>query len=224
MQPQQYVFRTCVQCGMASTGETMLHRGPCMHGCLTFLGCRTQHYEAHDLKLRRFVPIIRDSVVYPVILDSRRTVCSLPPIINAAMPAVCRDPGSVLGRGSPRHSQCPTAKMSAVSSHAQQRLTHAFRTILLMLVQITLETRDVFIECTATDLAKAHIVLNTVTTMFSEYCSAPFEVEPVEVVDALGTAQRARRLIRVRPGIWSALAPARMVSGGGCLRKQLWGS
>ncbi len=47
-----------------------------------------QHYEEKDLKLRRFVPIIRDSVVYPVILDSRRTVCSLPPIINAAMPAV----------------------------------------------------------------------------------------------------------------------------------------
>jgi phenylalanyl-tRNA synthetase beta subunit len=63
-----------------------------------------------------------------------------------------------------------------------------------MAVQITLDTRDVFIECTATDLAKANVVLNTVTTMFSEYCSAPFEVEPVEVIDALGTAQRARHI------------------------------
>jgi len=52
------------------------------------LRTHVQHYEEKDLKLRRFVPIIRDSVVYPVILDSRRTVCSLPPIINAAMPAV----------------------------------------------------------------------------------------------------------------------------------------
>jgi hypothetical protein len=52
--------------------------------------------------------------------------------------------------------------------------------------QISLETKDVFIECTATDLTKAQIVLHTVTTMFSEYCSTPFEVEPVEVVDALG--------------------------------------
>jgi phenylalanyl-tRNA synthetase beta chain len=34
--------------------------------------------------------------------------------------------------------------------------------------RITLETRDVFIECTATDLTKAHIVLDTVVTMFSE--------------------------------------------------------
>lgn len=43
-----------------------------------------------------------------------------------------------------------------------------------------------FIECTATDLTKAKVVLNTVVTMFSEYCTQPFEVEPVEVVDAFG--------------------------------------
>jgi phenylalanyl-tRNA synthetase beta chain len=41
-----------------------------------------QFYE-HDLKLKKFLPIIRDSPVYPVILDSKRTVCSLPPIINS---------------------------------------------------------------------------------------------------------------------------------------------
>lgn len=35
-----------------------------------------------DLHLRPFLPIIRDSPVYPVIFDARRTVCSLPPIIN----------------------------------------------------------------------------------------------------------------------------------------------
>lgn len=54
------------------------------------------------------------------------------------------------------------------------------------MLQITLDTRDVFIECTATDLTKAKTVLNTMCTMFSEYCSTPFEVEPVEVVDAFG--------------------------------------
>jgi len=51
---------------------------------------------------------------------------------------------------------------------------------------ISLDTRDVFIECTATDLTKAHIVLNMVVTMFSQYSAAPFTVEGVEVVDALG--------------------------------------
>lgn len=42
--------------------------------------------------------------------------------------------------------------------------------------QISLNTRDVFIECTATDLTKAKVVLNTVVCMFSEYCSQPFVV------------------------------------------------
>lgn len=47
--------------------------------------------------------------------------------------------------------------------------------------KIGLSTRNVFIECTATDLTKAHLVLNTVVSMFSEYCDAPFTVEPVQV-------------------------------------------
>lgn len=86
---------------------------------------------------------------------------------------------------------------------------------------ISLETKNVFIECTATDLTKAKIVLNTMVcyipafalidllklffvavsdlvlircrfvvllwrkvTMFSQYSSPRFEVEPVEVVTA----------------------------------------
>lgn len=53
-------------------------------------------------------------------------------------------------------------------------------------MQITLDTRDILIECTATDLAKAHTVLDTLCTMFSEHCAVPFEVEPVEVIDAFG--------------------------------------
>ena len=38
--------------------------------------------DQNDKHLSRYLPIIRDSPVYPVILDSKRTVCSLPPIIN----------------------------------------------------------------------------------------------------------------------------------------------
>ena len=55
-------------------------------------------------------------------------------------------------------------------------------------MQISVDTKDIFIECTATDLTKAEIVLNTLCAMFSEYCSHPFEVEPVEVVDSLGVS------------------------------------
>lgn len=59
-------------------------------------------------------------------------------------------------------------------------------TFLACSLQISLDTKDVFIECTATDLTKAKTVLNTVVCMFAEYCSTPFEVEPVQVVDAAG--------------------------------------
>jgi len=91
-----------------------------------------------DLHLRKYLPIIRDSPVYPVIYDSNRVVLSLPPIING------------------NHSK------------------------------ITLNTKNVFIEVTATDLTKAEIVLNTMCAMFSEYCADKYSVEPVEVVDADG--------------------------------------
>lgn len=95
-------------------------------------------YLNSDNKLKKYVPLIYDSLVYPVIYDSQRVVLSLPPIING------------------QHSAISTS------------------------------TRDIFIECTATDLTKANIVLNTMVCMFSEYCDEPFEVEPVEVVNALG--------------------------------------
>lgn len=51
---------------------------------------------------------------------------------------------------------------------------------------ISLDTTDVFIECTATDLNKAKIVLNTVVTMFSDYSANKFAVEPVDVVSSSG--------------------------------------
>lgn len=52
-----------------------------------------------------------------------------------------------------------------------------------------MDTTDVFIECTGTDITKAQIVLNTMCTMFSEYCSNEFEVEPVKVIDSSGNAR-----------------------------------
>mmetsp|Transcript_1691 Transcript_1691/g.3718 ORF Transcript_1691/g.3718 Transcript_1691/m.3718 type:complete len:625 (-) Transcript_1691:57-1931(-) len=91
---------------------------------------------AQHQQLKAYLPIIKDSPVYPVIYDSKRTVLSLPPIING------------------EHSK------------------------------IKLDTKDVFIEITSTDLTKANITLNTVVAMFSEYCKDQFTVEPVEVVYA----------------------------------------
>ncbi|RYP61630.1 hypothetical protein DL769_007628 [Monosporascus sp. CRB-8-3] len=87
-----------------------------------------------DKNLGRYLHIIRDKPVYPVIKDANGVVCSLPPIINGD------------------HSK------------------------------ITLDCKNVFIECTATDLTKVEIVLNMMVTMFSVYCEEPFTVEPVKVV------------------------------------------
>ncbi|TDH65792.1 uncharacterized protein CCR75_009280 [Bremia lactucae] len=47
--------------------------------------------------------------------------------------------------------------------------------------KISLHTKNVFIECTATDITKAKIVLNTMLAMFSEYCAQPFTIEPVQI-------------------------------------------
>mmetsp|Transcript_13774 Transcript_13774/g.19696 ORF Transcript_13774/g.19696 Transcript_13774/m.19696 type:complete len:654 (-) Transcript_13774:309-2270(-) len=93
------------------------------------------HYEidAACKHLKPYVPIIKDSPLYPVVLDANETVMSLPPIINGSKS------------------------------------------------KITLETTNVFIECTATDLTKANIVLDTVVAMFSQYCANPFTVHPVTV-------------------------------------------
>ncbi|KAH7726362.1 hypothetical protein AAVH_06163 [Aphelenchoides avenae] len=48
--------------------------------------------------------------------------------------------------------------------------------------KITLDTKNVFIEITATDRKKAEIVLDVLVAMFGQYCAKPFTVEPVEVV------------------------------------------
>ncbi|OMJ27554.1 Phenylalanine-tRNA ligase beta subunit [Smittium culicis] len=89
-------------------------------------------YES-DLHLKRFLHIIKDLPLYPLITDKNGTVLSMPPIINGD------------------HSK------------------------------ISLNTKNVFIEITATDLTKAHIVLNMMVTMFSCYCGDKYVVEPVKV-------------------------------------------
>lgn len=57
-------------------------------------------------QLKQYLPIIRDSPLYPVVLDSNNVVLSMPPIING------------------HHSR------------------------------ITVDTKNIFIECTATDVTK----------------------------------------------------------------------
>ncbi|TFY65646.1 hypothetical protein EVG20_g5451 [Dentipellis fragilis] len=90
-------------------------------------------YES-DRHIGKYLHIIRDSPVYPIIYDAKDHVMSWPPIIN--------------------------------SEHSK----------------ISLNTRNIYIDVTATDLTKINIVVNIVATMFSEYCEEPFTIEPVKVV------------------------------------------
>ena len=75
-----------------------------------------------DQKLKKFLHIIEDKPLYPVFYDAKRTVLSLPPIINS-----------------------DSAKIS-------------------------LDTKNVFIEITGTDLTKCKIVLAILAAQFSEHC------------------------------------------------------
>jgi len=47
--------------------------------------------------------------------------------------------------------------------------------------KISLATRNVLIEVTATDLNKAQIVLDTIGSLFSEYCAEAYTCEPVAI-------------------------------------------
>lgn len=96
-----------------------------------------EFYSTHA-QLKQYLPIIRDSPVYPVIYDSKGTVLSLPPIING------------------NHSK------------------------------ISVNTKNIFIECTATDLTKAIVVLDTLVSMFTVHCAKPGSVEYCEVVNSNG--------------------------------------
>lgn len=87
-----------------------------------------------DRHLGRYLHIIKDKPVYPVIYDANRVVCSLPPIINGD------------------HSK------------------------------ISINTKNIFIECTATDKTKLDIVINMMVTMFSVYAAEPFTVEPIKII------------------------------------------
>ncbi|THH10082.1 hypothetical protein EW145_g1580 [Phellinidium pouzarii] len=97
-------------------------------------------YES-DKHLSKYLHIIKDSPVYPIIYDQKDQVLSMPPIINSERS------------------------------------------------KITLNTRNVFIDVTATDQTKLAIVVNIIATMFSEYCDESFTIEPVKVVYPDGTTK-----------------------------------
>lgn len=75
--------------------------------------------------------------------------------------------------------------------------------------RIQMHTKNVFIECTATDLTKANIVLDTVVTMFSEYCEQSFTAEAVDIVYESSGEKQTTPLLSRR----SCDAPMKDVTG-----------
>lgn len=102
-------------------------------------GEELMNFYATHAQLKTYLPIIRDSPLYPVIYDANGVVLSLPPIINGD------------------HSK------------------------------ISVNTKNIFVECTAMDLTKAKIVLDTIVTLFSQHCTVPFKIEAVEVTNPDGS-------------------------------------
>ena len=92
-----------------------------------------QHYAEHDLYLRQFIHIINDSPLYPVFLDAKGEVLSLPPIVNSEYSKIT-----------------------------------------------PLQTKNIFVEICAVDLTKAKLVLDVLTTAFSQYC-VDGKIEQIEV-------------------------------------------
>ncbi|KAF9691037.1 hypothetical protein EKO04_010945 [Ascochyta lentis] len=94
-------------------------------------GKQLMDFYEKDKHLGRYLHIIRDAPLYPVIYDANRTVMSLPPIING------------------NHSK------------------------------ITLDTKNVFIEITATDKTKVEIVNHMLIAMFAGYAES---IEPIKII------------------------------------------
>lgn len=98
-------------------------------------GPEIMEFYKKDNNMKKFVSIIEDSEVYPIIRDSNNTVLSLPPLIN--------------------------------SDHSK----------------ISLNTKNIFIEITATDFTKANIGLLNILTAFSIYSENKFTFEAVKIIN-----------------------------------------
>lgn len=116
-----------------------------------YTGSEMMELYSHHAQLKQYLPIIRDSPVYPIIYDSNGVILSLPPIINGD------------------HSK------------------------------ITLNTKNVFIESTATDKKKAEVVIDTLVAMFSEHCSEKFSVERVEIIKQKSGKKDIQPKLETRP-------------------------
>ena len=67
--------------------------------------------------------------------------------------------------------------------------------------KISVDTNNIFIECTAPDHNKASVLVNQIVCAFSSYCKDPFTVESVEVVYPVSTTLPRGGSIEVTPDL-----------------------
>lgn len=89
-------------------------------------------------QLKKYLELIEEEPLWPVIRDSTGSVCSLPPIINSDK------------------------------------------------TKIDLNTKNVFVECTALDLTRAKNAVIVICAAFSMYSKTPFTIEQVNIVRESG--------------------------------------
>ncbi|KAI9692276.1 MAG: phenylalanine--tRNA ligase subunit beta [Bathelium mastoideum] len=65
--------------------------------------------------------------------------------------------------------------------------------------KITLETKNVYIDITATDKTKVEIVNHMLVAMFSMYCEEPFTIEPAKIVSPHNNCSRETPDLTPRP-------------------------
>uniref|UniRef100_A0A8D3D0G8 Phenylalanine--tRNA ligase beta subunit n=1 Tax=Scophthalmus maximus TaxID=52904 RepID=A0A8D3D0G8_SCOMX len=86
--------------------------------------------------------------------------------------------------------------------------------------KISLKTKNVFVECTATDVTKAKIVLDMMVTMFSVYCSQPF-TSSFEL--AYRTEKLSSEFVNRKVGITESTEKIAQLLTKMCLRSQVTG-
>ncbi|WBY57618.1 phenylalanine--tRNA ligase beta subunit [Plasmodium yoelii yoelii] len=97
-------------------------------------GCDLFNFYEDNINLKPYLKILKDFDKYPIIVDSKNNILSLPPIIN-----------------------CDHTK-------------------------ITLDTKNIFIECTGIDLNKLEISLNIICSMLSEYSQPKYTIHSILVL------------------------------------------
>jgi phenylalanyl-tRNA synthetase beta chain len=135
--------------------------------------------------LAKFLPIIRDSPVYPIIYDAEDRVLSMPPIINSERQSyLSLQQASVAEPAAPGCGRLQnwTGHQEHLHRHGRRRLDQAVRDAASSSSGVAFADPPVLVRL-------SDIVACIMSTMFSEYAETPYVIEPVRINFADGTSR-----------------------------------